>query len=458
MNTNNNYKNTLLFVSCVAGFLTPFLTSGVNIATLVIGLEFGVDAVRLSWITTATLLSMAIFLVPAGKAGDIWGHRNVLLCGILLVLASSAVVPVAPNFYLLILLRMFQGCGGALIASSSMALISSTFAKEERGRAVGIYTATIYLGLSAGPFLGGMLMTLFGWRSIFAFVCALSIISGSIALKVLPAPARKREYQPFDRKGSALYALSLILIMLGVEYLRAPAGVALLLLGAAVTVIFIRFESRVKFPVMEVRLFASSRVFSFSCLAALINYGSVFAVSYLLSQYLQNVKELSPRDAGMILVIQPILQCLFSPLAGKASDHVEPRILATVGIALSAAGLLMLSALGMDTPMSFIVAASVLLGIGFALFSSPNSNAIMSSVESRDYGVASGILGAMRLLGQMGSMVIVTVIFSLFVGRVDIASIPPELFVTNVGRCFSTLALLNMAGIGFSISRGRLRR
>ena len=457
MDMNNRYKNTLLFVTCVAGFLTPFLTSGVNIAILAIGLEFGVDAVRLSWITTATLLSMAIFLVPAGKAGDIWGHRNVLLCGILLVFVSSIAMPVAPNFPLLILLRMFQGCGGAFIASTAMALISSTFGKEERGRAVGIYTATIYLGLSAGPFLGGMLMTFFGWRSIFIFVSILSVISGTLAVKVLTSATPRREYEPFDWKGSLLYALSLVLIMLGVEYIQTWAGVMLFMAGTAATIFFIRFESKIQFPVMQVRLFTESRVFSFSCLAALINYGSVFAVSYLLSQYLQNVKALSPSEAGIVMVIQPLLQSIFSPLTGKASDKIEPRILATAGMTLSAAGLFLLSRLGMDTPISFIVMASALLGIGFALFSSPNTNAIMSSVQSRDYGVASGILGAMRLLGQMGSMVVVTIIFSLFVGKMDIASISMELFVINVRRCFITLAVLNTIGIGFSMSRGNLR-
>ena len=458
MDINNRYKNTLLFVCCVAGFLTPFLTSGVNIAILTIGLEFGVDAVRLSWITTATLLSMAIFLVPAGKTGDIWGHRNVLLCGILLVFVSSIMMPIVPNFLLLILMRMFQGCGGALIASSTMALISSTFGKEERGRAVGIYIAAIYLGLSAGPFLGGMLMTLSGWRSIFIFVSVLALISGTLTVKVLTSPPRKGEHEPFDWKGSFLYALSLVLIMLGVEYLQTGIGAALFVAGAAVTFFFIRFELKIKFPVMHVRLFTDSRVFSFSCLAALINYGSVFAVSYLLSQYLQNVKALPPHEVGFIMVIQPLLQSIFSPLTGRASDKVEPWILATAGMTLSAVGLFLLSLLGRDTLISFIVIASALLGIGFALFSSPNTNAIMSSVQSRDYGVASGILGAMRLLGQMGSMVVVTVIFSLFVGKMDIASVPTGLFITNVRRCFLALAVLNTIGIGFSMSRGNVRR
>lgn len=457
MNTHNRYKNILLFVCCVAGFLTPFLTSGVNIAILTIGLEFGVDAVRLSWITTATLLSMAIFLVPAGRAGDILGHRNVLLYGILLVFASSTAMPLAPNFPLLILLRMVQGCGGAFIASSTMALISSTFGKEERGRAVGIYTATIYLGLSAGPFLGGVLMTFLGWRSIFVFVSILSVISGTLTIKVLTSPPRRGEHEPFDWKGSFLYALSLVLIMLGVEYLQTGTGWTLFAAGAAITLFFIRFESKIKFPVMHVRLFTNSRVFSFSCLAALINYGSVFAVSYLLSQYLQNVKALPPGETGLIMVIQPLLQSIFSPLTGRASDKIEPRILATAGMALSAVGLFLLSLIGRDTLLSFIVIASALLGVGFALFSSPNTNAIMSSVQSHDYGVASGILGAMRLLGQMGSMVVVTVIFSLFVGKIDITSLPMGVFLVNVQRCFLTLAILNTIGIGFSMSRGNVR-
>ncbi|HEX9899696.1 MAG TPA: MFS transporter, partial [Candidatus Methylomirabilis sp.] len=198
-------------------------------------------------------------------------------------------------------------------------------------------------------------------------------------------------------------------------------------------------------------------VFTFSNLAALINYSATFAVTFLLSLYLQYTKGLGPRDAGLILVSQPLVMAAFSPIAGRLSDRIEPRTVASLGMAFTVLGLVLLAFLGEGTPLAFIVATLVILGFGFALFSSPNTNAVMSSVDRRLYGVASATLGTMRLSGQMLSMGIAMLVFALYVGRVRIGAANPASFLYSLKVAFAIFAILCFFGIFASLARGRLK-
>jgi predicted MFS family arabinose efflux permease len=184
--------------------------------------------------------------------------------------------------------------------------------------------------------------------------------------------------------------------------------------GVVALVVFVKWERKIKSPVFEVKLFIENRTFAFSCLAALINYSATFAVTFLLSLYLQYIKGLTPQAAGIVLMAQPIIMAVFSPLSGKLSDRIEPRVIASLGMALTMLGLILLAFVGNNTVLIFIIISLMILGFGFALFSSPNMNAIMGSVDQRYYGIASGSVGSMRLLGQMLSMGIATLIFALF--------------------------------------------
>ena len=217
-------------------------------------------------------------------------------------------------------------------------------------------------------------------------------------------------------------------------------------------------ELRTRYPVFEIRLFRSNRTFTYSSLAALINYAAVFAVSFLLSLYLQYIKGLSPERAGMILICQPIMQALFSPLAGRLSDRIEPSVLASLGMALTAAGLIFLIFLSETTSTAYIVAVLILLGTGFALFSSPNMNAIMSSVEKKFYGVASGTVATMRLVGQMLSMAIATLVFSFMIGKIEITPSTYDLFLSSINLILIISSGMCIVGIYFSMTRGSLRR
>jgi MFS family permease len=245
--------------------------------------------------------------------------------------------------------------------------------------------------------------------------------------------------------------------MYGFSRLPDTPGIVLVVAGTVFLAVFVWWERRAVSPLLNLSLFVQNRVFAFSNLAALINYSATFSVTFFLSFYLQYIRGFSPAVAGTILVTQPVVQAIFSTYAGKISDRVEPGKIASIGMAMTACGLFLLSFISTDTNIAYLIGTLVLLGLGFAFFSSPNTNAVMSSVSKPQYGVASGTLGTMRLVGQMLSMGIAMVIISLFIGHVMITPDVAAQLLTSIHAGFMIFAVLCCFGIYFSLVRGTLR-
>ncbi|MBL0714109.1 MAG: MFS transporter [Desulfosarcina sp.] len=451
-------KRTTLFVMTLTSFMGPFMVSSVNIALPDIQKEFSVHAVLLSWIATSYLLAIAAALVPAGRIADIHGRRRLFVTGLGILTLASACAATSFSVEMLIATRVLQGFGAAMVVTTGMPILISVFPLEERGRVIGTYVAAVYIGLSVGPPVGGLLTDLLNWRWIFIVVIPLNLTALYLTRRHL-----KREWvdapgEKLDWVGSILYALSLVLIVYGASRLPQMQALVMVATGAFGLLAFGLWELRVPNPVFEIRLFFSNRVFAFSSLAALIHYGATFAVTFLLSLYLQYIQGLPPRNAGMVLMIQPVIMALISPLAGRLSDRLEPRWIATAGMTLTAAGLGIL-AFAIDTGPSLVLIVGLLglLGLGFALFSSPNMNAIMSSIDKRYYGIASGAVATMRLLGQMASMAVATVLFAICIGPTEIRPQVYPAFIRSIEICLAVFTVLCLLGIIFSAYRGRLR-
>jgi EmrB/QacA subfamily drug resistance transporter len=451
-------KWAALIAATLAAFLTPFMDSATNVALPSISHEFAMDAVLFSWIRTAYLLAAAMFLVPFGKIADIHGRKRIFTYGTAIFTVAALLIGLSTSASMLIATRVVQGIGSAMIFGTGVAILTSAFPPHERGRVLGINVAAVYLGLSLGPSIGGFLTEGFGWRSIFLVTVPLGLIVIVFVLWRLKGEWAEARGESFDFLGSVLYSLSLLLIMYGFSRLPEVLGIGLILTGAILLAAFLAWELRAKHPVLNLKLFRHNRPFAFSNLAALINYSAVSAVAFLLSLYLQYIKALTPKQAGLVLIFQPVVQAIFSPVAGWLSDRIEPRIVASVGMLFTATGLGILALLSATTPFGVIVACLMLLGFGFALFSSPNMNAIMGSVERRFYGVASGTLGTMRLVGQTFSMGIVTLLFALMIGRVEITSEYYALFLTSMKTAFAIFAVLCVGGIFASLVRGRIHQ
>lgn len=446
-----------LFIAVLAGFLTPFDSSAVNIALPTIGTEYSMDAITLSWVATAYLLASAVFLVPTGRIADIVGRKKVFKIGLSVFTIASFLMIFSISPAMIISLRVIQGIGSAMIFGTAVAILTSTVPPAERGKSLGIYITSVYLGLAIGPFLGGLLTGYFGWRSIFLINVPLGLFTLAMIHLMMKEEWADAKGERFDLAGSVLYALSLIGVMYGLSLLPDITGFVITFTGIILMAAFVWWELNEKNPLLEMKLFLKNRVFAFSNLAALINYSATFAVTFFMSLYLQYVRGLSPEFAGFVLVIQPVAQAVVSPFAGKLSDRIEPGIIASAGMGLNALGLFMLVFISDSTPFVLFAAVLAVLGLGFGLFSSPNLNAIMTSVEKKYYGVASGTQGTMRLIGQMLSMGMATMILAFFIGRVVITPDNHGQFISGMHAAFALFTVLCIVGVFFSMVRGKLR-
>jgi EmrB/QacA subfamily drug resistance transporter len=447
----------VLLATCIASFLPPFMSSSLNLAIPAIGVQFGASAVAVNWVVASYLIASAAFLLPFGRLGDVVGRKRVFLTGMLAHAFFSIASGLATSVASLIAFRVLQGIGGAMAFATSVAILTGAFPQEDRGRVLGINSAAVYVGLSLGPVAGGLLTQHVGWRSIFFVNAVLGLAVAAVMMLRVKHEWRGSDGESFDATGAALYTMSLAALVGGFSTLKTfPAAHWPVLLGGTGLVAFVVRELRAAHPVLDLRLFRNV-VFAFSNVAALANYSSTFAVTFLLSLYLQTVRGLEPQTAGAILLAQPVLMALLSPLAGRLSDRIEPRLVASLGMILTSLALALFARLGPSTPLLWVVAELMLIGIGFALFSSPNTNAVMSSISGRHYGVGAATLGTMRLVGQALSMAFVALVFAQFMGNAQIGRETAPLLIASSRFAFAFFAALCGAGTLASLARGRVR-
>lgn len=450
--TQTSKRRILFIIATTAAFLVPFVSSAVNIALPAISKEFGMDAVNLAWVQSAYLLSTGIFSIPAGRIADLIGRKKLFIAGMIIFSIASIFVAISGTTPFLLFSRVLQGLGSAMIFSTSLAIITSAVDPKERGKILGYNVAATYIGLSAGPFIGGLITSNAGWRSIFLLVVIPGIAVSVLAFYGLSGD-KALSLKAFDYKGSILFAFAMFMSIYGFSKITTLQGMIVLVFGVLLFAAFFRYQDKLTQPLFNINLFRRSRVFTFSSLAALINYSATFSVGTLLSLYFQYIKGMSAQQAGLFLLAQPLIQAVFSPGAGTMSDRIGTGKVASAGMAFTTLALSLMIFIGNSTSVAFIVAALVILGFGLALFSSPNVNAIMSSVDKQYLGFASSISGTMRLTGQLISMGITMVVFSIYTSY---SLITPEIYPQLLAGIKLIFALMTALCIfGFFISRAR---
>ncbi len=448
--------NIVLLLAVLASFSTPFMLSAVNIALPAMAPELGLDAPGMGWVSLSFLLAAAAMLVPLGRAADIYGRKKFFTGGFAVFTAASLFCGLAATQAQLLAARFAQGLGSAMIFGTSVAMLISVFPPQGRGRALGYVSAAVYTGLSLGPPAGGLLVQYVSWRAIFLVNVPLGLLVLYLVWRRLPgAEWRGAEGEDFDLAGGALYAAALTALMYGLSRAAAPAGLAAAAAGVAGLWLFLARERRVRHPVLNASLLAENRVFAFSNLAAFLSYSATFAAGFLLSLHLQYSAGLSAKAAGFVLVFQPLLMAAFSPWAGRLSDRRDPGVLASFGMALSAAGILLFLGPERGLPLWRVIAGLCVLGLGLALFAAPNTNAVMGSVEKRHYGVAAATLATMRITGQMFSMAVVMLLFSFYVGNVRLGPGSSAGLERAFGTGVWVFAGLAAAGVLASLKRRR---
>ena len=446
----------VLFVLCVASFLVPFMGSSINLALPQIGDTFSMNAVTLTWLSTIYLISTAIFQVPFARLADLIGRRKVFEMGLLCFSLSSILCGFATSGAILIGLRFLTGLGSAMQFGTSMAILTAVFPSQQRGKALGINTAVVYTALATGPLLGGLLTHYFGWQSLFIIsgVAGLSVIALSRIFMHTEWVEAKGER--FDWTGSCIYGVGLFGLIYGFTQLPHITGFCWLASGVMALTGFVFYEQKCPNPVFNIRIFSGNRVFAFSSLSALINYAATSAVTFMLSLYLQYIRGFDSRHAGLILISQACIQAVFAVLSGRLSDKIPPSRLATLGMGIIVVGLTGMSFITATTPIILLIVLLLLLGIGFGIFSSPNTNVIMSSVEKKHYGQASATTGTMRLTGQAFSMGIAGMAIALKLGNQPIHPGVYSAFLDSLQMTFVIFAALCAIGV-YASSRRKIR-
>jgi EmrB/QacA subfamily drug resistance transporter len=435
-------------------FATPLMMSATNVALPAIAADLGLGAVALAWVPMASLMASAMFVLLFGSLADRVGRKRVFLLGTAAVIASSALAAVAVNTGMLIGARFLQGVSAAMLYATQIALVSSVFPAERRGRMVGLVVAAIYIGLAAGPLLGGYVNDTLGWRFVFLLQVPPALVVLLVGMLKVPQEWSAGSRPAFDLKGALLYGVGILLLCVAVTRLPAVDGGVLLVAGGLCIAGFIRHARRTPAPLWDVKLFFGNRLFTLSCAAALLMYSATYANVVLLSLYLQYLKALPATQAGLLMMIQPLTMALLSPLAGRLSDRADPRVLPSLGMAITALGLLLLASLDASSSLDRLVLALLLTGAGFSLFSSPNVNTIMGAVAPRYLGSAAGAVATTRLLGQLSSMVLVSLMLALLLGNAVIAPETYPQLERAIRYSFALAALLCVPGILFSLVRG----
>ncbi|MCL1911850.1 MAG: MFS transporter [Leptospirales bacterium] len=441
-------KRTAVIIAVTNGVILTFLGSAINITLPAMGKEFGLNTVQLGWIVTSFLLTSTAFLLPFGRLSDIIGRKKIFLIGITTYSIVTFLIAVLPGSAAgLIALRALHGLTASMLFVTGVTLLISIFPPSERGKILGINTACVYLGLSLGPSLGGALTHYFSWRSVFIITAVVNFFLAFYVMLKLKGEWADAKGESFDIKGSIIYILSFSAMFAGFSIIPKASGFILTAMGFIAFIIFIVYENKKPFPILKTAIFKENKAFTMAIASTLINFSATFGVAFLMSLYLQNMKGFSALHAGEIMLVQPALQIICSLFSGRLADRKDPQIIASAGMAISVLGLIMLIFVQENTSLLYIITALGVLGIGFGVFSSPNTTAAMNAVEKQYFGVASSLLWTMRLMGQIISMGITMIVFTLITKEAAATAENSGLFLRSMKIIFIIFALLCFIGV-----------
>ena len=427
-------KRLVLGASCLAIFVNPLAGSMLNLALGAIQNDFGCSEHELGWVSSVFFIVSVICLLPASRLADIYGKKRTFIWGTIIGSIGAVCSIFSPNIIFLYIFRGITALGTAFTSCTCVSMIADVYPPHERGGALGINTAFVYLGASLGPAIGGFMTDMFGWRSLFLFLLPL-MISAAFMMSQYKDNNISSPDETFDSKGSAIYAAGIAILMFGLISLPEIYAIAMMVVGTVVIIGFVRFESKERYPIFHGELF-SNKAFRRSMAALFLNYAASYCVAFFLSRYLQGIGLLTASEAGMVMMIQPTVQVICALASGRLSDRLDKRVLPTAGMAVLCIGLtILLFTTSVEINYPAIYISQIVMGMGFGIFSAPNTNAVMSYVRSTQYNQASGMIAVFRQSGIMLSMGIATCLISILMGT-DTAIEPSnyDVFV-DILRC-----------------------
>ena len=432
------------------------------------------DLIEMTWVIMAYILISTVFLLTFGRVADMFGRVRMYNLGFVVFTVGSALCGISQSALQLILFRLVQGSGAALMMVNSPAIITEVFPMNERGRALGINGVTWALGGIAGPILGGLILAAGNWRWIFYINVPIGIVGTVWGYRALHEMSKPRQGEHFDPLGAATFSLGLVALLvaltLGIQFKWTSLPIlSLFALFVVMFILFFLWERRAASPVLDLSLF-KNRVYNFSVLSAMLQSLAMFAVDFLIIYYLQAVRGYSPLTAALLLIPLPLVSAVVGPLSGLLADHIGARIPATLGLLLQATALAwFITRISPITPYWELAVGLALMGLGGGLFWSPNTSAAMNSAARSRLGIASATLATLRQTGMVTSFAVAlavaagslpsSVVMALFVGtNISLGSSVEQAFVAGIRSAFLVSMVLCLVAAAFSLVRGKENR
>lgn len=444
-----NNKWLALFIVSIGIFMSTLDGSIVNIANPTIAAGFAVNLRAVQWVVTSYLMVITATLLLFGHIGDRVGAHKVYTAGFLLFAAGSWLCSIAPSLVFLIFARVFQGIGASMLMATGMGIVSNCFPPEERGKALGLTGTVVGIGNMTGPSLGGLLVTSFGWPSIFLINIPIGILGFFLGLKYLPGQPCDTNRKPFDLVGLLIFTLGVVTLLRGLSGFQKITPVVLVvsllsLLG------FYLFERQKKDAFLDLALLRIRTVLYGSILAACAYMSQTF-ITFLMPFYLEKVLHLLPSQSGLFMTLVPASMAVTAPLAGSLSDRIGPSRLISVAFLLMTSGFLVLSTLSGGGEVICIVVGLVLLGVGTGSFGSPNTSSIFGASPREKAGYIGGLIATIRNLFYAMGIATSVGLFTLLMGMKTGQSLPyPNAFTSSLAVVFRTAAGVTVAGFVLS--------
>jgi len=446
-------RDALVIATIMVGmFLAPFDSSIVNIALPTLATDLGVSLSQVAWVATAYLLTSASLILAMGRLGDVVGLRRVYTAGFTVFGIGSLACAFAPSLAWLIPARVLQALGAAMFFATGPAIVANTFPAKRRGRALGMVTLAVSVGLMAGPPLGGFLLEAFGWPSIFLINVPLAVLVVFVSSRALPAD--EPHDVTFDVFGSIWAGGALVGLLVSVSRAAefgldfgTAASAAIALVCA---VLFVRQEMRHPHPMIDLRLFGNAELGS-ATVGPVVNYLAMFTATFLLPFYLLRVLGLGESAAGLVLLATPATMAVASPLAGRLADRFDNRRLAAGGLLGVALGLVAISLLPVDASMVTVAAALVVLGVGASLFGVPNTNLILGLVPPAQRGIGSALVGEARTVGMALGIALSSAVVTIVLAGSDMLERGGVLSAVDAETFLGAMALATRIGAGLAV-------
>ena len=418
---NIDSESYVVFVAFITSFFAVFLSAGIVLGVPAIASAFGMNNIFQNWIITLNALVIAIFTLPAGQISGKYGVKKSLIIGVTIYLLSSIGACMSFSTESFLIFRVFQGIGIAFSNVSAMAMVVQAVKPQNRGKALGFTVTGVYLAGSLSPVFCGFLVHNFGWRTMFYFVIPFLMLCIVLMIFKIPQEWKTYEGSRIDSLGYLIYGIGITLFIYGFTNLMNSFGAISIIIGSILLIVFGYYELRIDSPAFNMNLFKNMK-FTSSNVAALCSYLAIASITTILNYHFQYVRGWNAQMSGLILIITPIIMALIAPNSGKLSDKIHPQKLAAIGMSIATITLLILIFLDVNTPLYLIVIAMILQGIGMGLFTTPNTNAIMSSVPPNETPNASAAQSAMRTMGQTISMGLLTLVFAWIMGNLKLSS------------------------------------